>query len=255
MRRLLDWVVGQLRLIHEESLAPDGRSRFDARPLVVLVVVAVSLTIQEYWGQRAVFYGLFPDARELPLGSEYYELQAFGWWTFWRVFGYLILPAVVVWAMPGEKLRDYGLLTRDFKKHVVIFLVLFSLVLPFVVGASFFPGFQKTYPFYKLAHRSVFDLLVWEVMYALQFFSLEFFFRGFMLQGLRRAMGVHAIWVMVVPYCMIHYGKPMAETLGAIVAGLVLGTVAMRTRSIWSGVLAHVAVAVTMDVLSIVHTR
>ena len=49
---------------------------------------------------------------------------------------------------------------------------------------------------------------------------------------------------MIVPYCMIHYGKPMPETLGAIVAGLILGTLAMRTRSIWGGVLIHIGVAI-----------
>jgi membrane protease YdiL (CAAX protease family) len=57
--------------------------------------------------------------------------------------------------------------------------------------------------------------------------------------------------VMVVPYCMIHYGKPMPETLGAIVAGIVLGTLAMRTRSIWGGVLIHIAVAITMDMMAV----
>ena len=35
---------------------------------------------------------------------------------------------------------------------------------------------------------------------------------------------------MIVPYCMIHYGKPLPETLGAIGAGLILGTLAMRTQ-------------------------
>ena len=36
-------------------------------------------------------------------------------------------------------------------------------------------------------------------------------------------MGSHAIFVMVVPYVMIHFGKPMLETVGAIIAGVVLG--------------------------------
>jgi membrane protease YdiL (CAAX protease family) len=60
---------------------------------------------------------------------------------------------------------------------------------------------------------------------------------------------------MVVPYCMIHYGKPMPETLFAIVAGLVLGTLALRTKSIWLGVLIHISVALTMDILSLSHQK
>jgi membrane protease YdiL (CAAX protease family) len=92
---------------------------------------------------------------------------------------------------------------------------------------------------------------MWEALYAAQFLALEFFFRGFLLQGLRRALGANAIFVMLVPYCMIHFGKPLPETLGAIGAGLILGTLAMRTRSIWGGVLIHVGVATTMDVLAL----
>jgi membrane protease YdiL (CAAX protease family) len=68
-------------------------------------------------------------------------------------------------------------------------------------------------------------------------------------------MGSHAIFAMVVPYCMIHYGKPFPETMGAIVAGIVLGTLAMKTRSIWSGFLIHVSVAISMDVAALMQTE
>jgi aryl-alcohol dehydrogenase-like predicted oxidoreductase len=47
------------------------------------------------------------------------------------------------------------------------------------------------------------------------------------------------------------HGKPLPETLGAIGAGLILGTIAMRTKSIWGGVLIHVGVAMTMDVFAL----
>ena len=91
-------------------------------------------------------------------------------------------------------------------------------------------------------------------MYALSFVALEFFFRGFLLFTLERALGAYAIFVMIVPYCMIHFHKPVAEVAGAIFAGIVLGTLAMRTRSIWCGVLIHVSVAWTMDLLALAHT-
>ncbi len=45
----------------------------------------------------------------------------------------------------------------------------------------------------------------------------------------------------------MHIGKPEAEVLGAVVAGLVLCYLAMRSRSIWPGVLLHSLVASTMD--------
>ena len=223
---------------------------WDFRPLVVLITVAVSLTLQEYIGEREFFTRHFPD---LAYG-EYGELMRHGWWALWRFLGYVVIPVIVILCMPGERVRDYYLSFKNFRSKAGIYLVLFLLILPVVIAAPhLFPNFYLTYPFYKWANRSAFDLWAWEAMYAVQFMSLEFFFRGFMLKALRPRFGSYAIFVMVVPYCMIHYGKPMPETLGAIVAGTVLGTLAMRTRSIWGGVLIHIAVAITMDMMAVNH--
>jgi membrane protease YdiL (CAAX protease family) len=53
--------------------------------------------------------------------------------------------------------------------------------------------------------------------------------------------------VMVIPYVMIHFGKPMPETFAAIVAGTLLGYLALRSRSFLWGALLHWSVAITMD--------
>lgn len=220
---------------------------YDWRVMVVLITVAVSLSMQEYWGERSYYAKLFP-----PDGSDpYWTLKGFAWWSGWRFLGYVVLPAAVILLMPGERLRDYFISLRGFFRHLWIYLVLFLLILPAVIIASQTDSFSRTYPFYKLSNRSSFDFWAWQGLYALQFLSLEFFFRGFMLRGLSRSIGSKAIFVMAVPYCMIHFGKPFLETVGAIFAGIILGTLAMRTRSIWGGVLIHVGVALTMDLLAL----
>jgi membrane protease YdiL (CAAX protease family) len=83
-----------------------------------------------------------------------------------------------------------------------------------------------------------------------QFFCVEFFFRGFLIFMLRPRFGYGAIAVMVVPYSMIHFAKPMPEAMAAVVGGVILGWLAFKTQSIWGGVLLHVAVALSMDVLA-----
>lgn len=242
--------VDQWRAIDEETRREPGwKPGIDWRVIVILVTTCVTLTLQEYLGDRTYFQKLWPYDRMNP--DEYWQLKGFGWWSGWRMFGYLILPMLVVALMPGERVRDYNLSLAGFTRHLRIYVILFALVAPAVFLASKTSSFQHTYPFYKWANRSAFDFWAWQAMYAVQFLSLEFFFRGFMLEGLRRAMGSGAIFVMIVPYCMIHYGKPMAETLGAIGAGVILGTLAMRTRSIWGGVLIHVGVATMMDLLAV----
>ena len=44
-----------------------------------------------------------------------------------------------------------------------------------------------------------------------------------------------------------HLSKPLAECLGSILTGVVLGTVALRTGSIFGGVAVHCVVAWGMD--------
>ncbi len=249
VRHPVRWVLQVWWEIHDESV-DRARRKLDYRPIVVFLLVAVSLTLQEYFGDRGFFRGLELLPRSIRTGANW-ELWSYAWWAGWRVFGFLVLPTIAVLLMPGERLRDYGWSLKGFTDHIGLYVVLYALVLPLVYVASRTHEFQRIYPFYKLANRSTFDLWAWELMYAAQFVSLEFFFRGFMLQATKATLGVYSIFAMVVPYCMIHYGKTFAETMGAIVAGTVLGTIALRTKSIWGGIFVHIAVAWTMDLLAL----
>ena len=184
--------------------------------------------------------------------GDFLELWEFVWWSAFRVIGYLLLPALLVKLRFRERIRDQGLETKGLREHAWIYVLGYCVVFVCVVFVSRNDeGFQTYYPFYHQAGRSWFDFGCWELLYAAQFFSLEFFFRGFWLRAMKRSMGSYAIFAMVVPYCMIHFGKPFPETLAAIAAGIFLGTLSMKTRSIWSGFLIHVSVAVSMDLASL----
>lgn len=251
MARIGRWLraisIDQWRAIDAETPREPGQGGSTSfTVLAVLLTCCVVLTVQEYIGGSDRFSRYFPYD-----GSDYWVLKGFLWWSGWRVVGYVVLPIVVIALLPGQRLRDYNLSLRGFTRHWKLYALLFIAILPAVYLSSETAAFRHTYPFYRMANRSHFDLWAWELLYAAQFISLEFFFRGFLLEGLRRALGANAIFVMIVPYCMIHYGKPLPETLGAIGAGLILGTLAMRTRSIWGGVLIHIGVATTMDVLAL----
>jgi membrane protease YdiL (CAAX protease family) len=151
-------------------------------------------------------------------------------------------------------LLDLGLGVGGFFKHFWVYAFCLAIVGVLMVLVSTQPDFGSYYPFYKLSSRSWYDFALWEAMYWVQFFALELFFRGWMVGALRRTLGSGAIFVMAVPYCMIHYGKPYLEAHGAVVAGVVLGSLSVRTRSIYAGFLVHVTVAVGMDLLSL-HNR
>ena len=251
----MDWLLAKLRsltvgswqLIDDEWIEKGKPGRYDFRPFIVLVTVCISLTLQEYYGDRGKFAQYFPKV----MAGEYGQLWSFAWWSGWRFFGYVVLPILAIFAMPGERVRDYFISFKNFLKHLWIYVGLFAIVFPAVLVVAQQESFLRTYPFYKLANRSSFDFWAWQALYSIQFLSLEFFFRGFILKATAPRFGSGAIFVMLVPYCMIHFGKPMTETLAAIIAGTVLGTLALRTKSIWGGVLIHVGVALTMDLLAV----
>lgn len=242
--------------------ATRDRARLDWPLVLVVVVGCVCLSILEYYGASGDYkvlrpiVGLFSDdpkgvMREIFRKGDRAELFRLAYWSITTSIFYFIVPALTVKFILKESLRDYGLRLHGILKHAWIYLVMYLAVMPFVVAVAFTEPFQKTYPFYDNAHASVIDFLAWEALYILQFFSLEFFFRGFLLHGTRARFGYYAILFSVVPYCMIHFGKPLPETLGAVIAGLALGTISLFTRSIWLGVLIHVSVAVSMDLLSL----
>ncbi len=242
------------------ALAAEGRT--DPRPLVALAMCAVILTLQEYYGGRVYFeQGIRPILAKLQTAhphaiklARYDELYGFAWWVFTRVVGYAVVP-FLVWkaCFPKDSLLDMGLRTRGFFTHAWIYAAFLAVVAPLLLLVSRQPDFGSYYPFYRGSARSWFDFFAWEAMYYAQFFALEMFFRGFWLGALRRSLGSGAIFAMVVPYCMIHYGKPFLEANGAIIAGVALGSLAMKTKSIYQGFLVHITVAGLMDWLALSH--
>jgi len=241
--------------------SPLSTGRFDPRPFVALALVAIVLTLQDYYGGRTYFDGVVrPLLAKLDLSHprlvrlvKYDELYGFAWWVFSRVAGYV--SPFLVWKLcfREDSLLDMGLRVRGFFKHTGVYALFLAIVLPTMLVVSRQPDFGAYYPFYRNSSRSWYDFLLWEGMYFTQFFGLEMFFRGFFLGALRRSFGSGAIFAMAVPYCMIHYGKPFLEANGAIVAGIALGSLSMKTKSIYQGFLVHITVAGLMDWLALWH--
>lgn len=189
---------------------------------------------------------------QLLLDTGFKPLIDLGWWTFCHVLTFGLIPLIVIKGFLNERLRDHGWRWAETHEHWRGYAVLLGVVILLVVAiGSQRADFIAHYPFYDHASRSWLDLLVWEMLYLTQFLLLEFFFRGFLLHSLRPLYGSAAIWIMIVPYCMLHFPKPWLEATGSIFFGLFLGILALRSRSIWGGFLVHAGVAISMDFASL----
>ncbi len=236
--------------------------RFDRKLLIVCLFTAVCLTLIHYFQETSFAFEFLrnigadriADRLEERLHhSVHAQLWRLAWWAGLIVFFYLLVPIAVIRFVFKEKLSEYGLRLRGAFKDIRIYILMLAVMIPLVLFFSGTKSFQARYPFYELkpGESLIPDFIIWEGLYFLQFFSLEFFFRGFLLHGLKNRFGFYSIFVMTIPYCMIHFGKPLPETLAAIIAGIVLGILSLKSRSVFLGVLIHYSVAITMDLCAL----
>jgi hypothetical protein len=165
----------------------------------------------------------------------------------------VLLPIILFYRLFENKSKEmYGLNHKQFDARP--YLLLIALMCPFIIGASFFQSFLNQYPMYKETSASEYlgvgewvTISIYEIVYGLDFVTVEFLFRGFFVLGLSQFLGRSSVLVMAVIYCSLHFGKPMGEAISSIFGGYVLGVIALETRSIWGGVIVHLGIAWMME--------
>lgn len=168
---------------------------------------------------------------------------------------YCALPVLLIWLALHRKSRPgfYGFSAKQFTWKPYLWAILFMI--PLIAAASFTDGFQAKYPRYWPQAREL-DYLsaeTWQLLlffnlcYGLNFVFIEWFFRGWLSQGMELPRARDALLPMVVMYCFIHFQKPLGEAVGSVFGGYILGVAAQRTRSIYGGLAAHLGVAWGME--------
>ena len=151
----------------------------------------------------------------------------------------------------------YGLRPHQFDTRPYFQLLL--LMLPLIIGASFNDAFLRQYPMYKVTQAyTVLGVPEWvtvaayEAVYGMDFINVELLFRGFLVIGMIAVLGRQAVLAMAVTYCYLHFGKPAGEAISSIFGGYILGVVAFETRSIWGGVIVHMGIAWSMELVAFI---
>ncbi|PJZ53124.1 CPBP family intramembrane glutamic endopeptidase [Leptospira adleri] len=165
---------------------------------------------------------------------------------------YLILPVGYYFLKKPE--TSLGLET---KTELLPYWILLLLMIPIVFWASGSPSFLKVYPRYSDTTASEFlgispywTFGIFELFYLTNFVALEMFFRGFMIYPLVKYLGKNSILPMAIAYCFLHFNKPFGEALGSFFGGWILGIFSYRSGSIVGGIIVHLGVAATMEILA-----
>ncbi|WP_310379746.1 CPBP family intramembrane glutamic endopeptidase [Flavobacterium sp.] len=232
----------------------------DIKVILILIYTAVGLTVVKYFGSPACFLSaITQNSSDFQKGFyTYFFSSTMGnfhrllWWISTIVIIYLVIPIGIIRLGFKEKVREYGFCFANVKNDYPLYLTMLIIMIPIVFIASSTKGFQAIYPIFKPEKNHLFPLFfLWQMAYLVQFIAVEFFFRGFMIHGIKNRFGAYAVFVSTIPYCMIHFGKTFEETIAAIIAGIILGTLSLKSRSIFLGVIIHYSVAITMDLFSL----
>ena len=133
------------------------RGEIDYRPVVALMLGALVLTFQEYYG-RSTSTSTHPRrarrAGERAPGQlidieTYDELYRRGWWGLTRVAGYLLPLAVWPLFFRKDKLLDMGLRVRGFREHAWLYALFVTVMVPVMLLVGRQPDFVDYYPIYN----------------------------------------------------------------------------------------------------------
>ncbi|MBE0651214.1 MAG: CPBP family intramembrane metalloprotease [Bacteroidales bacterium] len=223
----------------------------DIHVYVLLLSAPVLLTLYRYHGYPQFFYSYFPTYKTMPGGDLIARYWQFG--VFFILM--FILPLLYMKLGMKKPMRDFGWGLGDIKYGLTWLIGIPLIVVPLIYIASKMPGMRVEYPLAKSLITDPSPFVVYEIIYVLFYYvAWEFFFRGFLLFGLKDRFGaVNAILIETISSTLVHIDKPEGEIIGAIVVGILFGMIALRSKSIWYVFLIHASIGVLLDYFIIFH--
>jgi membrane protease YdiL (CAAX protease family) len=192
---------------------------------------------------------------------------------YWARFGlsFVLLglaPALLALGF-REKAADLGLSL----KTPLLRKPLFWCLIPVAIAVGAFGAATSSLgTFYPYSHTLIARVreqglgpfaLHYAAYFFLYYMPWEFFFRGFLLlpfalaaeralaaveaRGAAAVILAPLVLFQTLPSTLLHFGHPLAELTTAVLAGLVFGVLAWRTRSIVPGLLLHAALGLGTD--------
>ncbi|HEY9189221.1 MAG TPA: CPBP family intramembrane glutamic endopeptidase [Ignavibacteria bacterium] len=241
-----------INLRDEFSIQKNVFKTLDFKIIFIFVTIAIIQTISYYYSSRRFFrfnlYQFFVD----------YENIYFIEYIYWLSSEFIVLfiiPILLIKFFLKEKLSNYGIILGDKKIGFSITIISILVMLPILWFVSSLPGFINSYPQCSDVKNNWLLFLIYEFCFFLYMIGWEFVWRGYMLFGLKEKFGYYAIFIQMIPFTILHNGKPELETFSAIIAGIFLGILAIRTGSFWYGVFIHTTVMFSIDLISTIRYK
>lgn len=218
-----------------------GADPFTHRNFIILLLIAPAL-----FSWKMVYRVDYTISTDL-FKNEYWNAVLY--WPF-KVIVITLVIYLLHRVFDGEK-SFYGVTTHNFSLQP--YLVMLLIMVPLIAAAATQKDFLQMYPrmqkvAFLLQPEKGPYILLYQLAYGSDFFSIELFFRGFLVLAFARYAGTGAILPMAIFYCTIHFGKPLGECISSFFGGIILGVVSYHTRTILGGFMVHVGIAWMMEV-------
>jgi uncharacterized protein len=214
----------------------------------IFIAVAVITFISMTYSSPNFFRRMF-DTDDDKFYSTLYWFSADGFLMF-------ILPVMLIWFVHKQKLSDFGFRAGDTKFGLRTYFLFVLIMVPIVWFISGNESFIRAYPQAGLRIReNPSILLYYELIVGFYMLGWEFFWRGYMLFGLKEKFGYYAVFMQMIPFFILHRGKPELETFSSIFAGLILGIQAIRANSFIYCFLVHWTIMIFVDVISVLRYK
>jgi len=239
-------------LKNELATLKNQTNTLDKKVFIIFLSVAVLQTISWYLTSRMFFRANFFE--QYQFHPQIYLIE-YLYWFVGDFITFFILPLLIIRLILSEKLSDYGIRIGDYKIGFKISSIFLAIMLSLVWFVSSSETFGNVYPHLNSARNSWNVFIIYEIGLFIYMIAWEFVWRGFMLFGLYEKFGLYSLFIQMVPFVILHNGKPILETFGAILAGLALGILALRTKSILYCVIVHMSVMFSIDLISTLRYR
>jgi len=173
----------------------------------------------------------------------------------------MLIPIFLVYLIFDRNKENpfYGMNFKNFNYKIAILLLFIAVGISYV--GSHFESISNYYPILDRTAYEAFSkkynlpvLLsagIFEAAYMTDFVMIELFFRGVMIFGFVKLLGKKAILPVATLYAVIHFGKPLPETISSFFGAYILGIVAYNQKNIGIGVVLHCALALSMEIFTL----
>ncbi len=155
---------------------------------------------------------------------------------------FAVLPILTIIVLLRRNPLDFGLRFGNWRLWCFHVIVIFLVGLPILYIASRISLLEGYYTIKQ------FDLLKYFLETIVYLFAWEFLFRGFLLFGLKEKFKESSILIQMIPFVLLHFGKPEIETISTILGGIYLGYVVYRGNSYWPAFIIHLFINISFRI-------